>query len=42
MVSLVGSVFLVCLDDKIRHSAVGLKIRLNFFEKKKEKKRKPP
>jgi hypothetical protein len=28
-------------DDEVLHSTVGLKIRPNFFEKKKEKKRKP-
>jgi len=41
LVSLVNSVFLVGLDDEIWHSAVGLKIKNQFFEKKKGKKRKP-
>ena len=41
LVSLVNSVFLVGFDDEIWHNAVVLKIRSNFFEKKKEKKRKP-
>jgi len=31
LVSLVGSVFLVCLDDEIRHSVVGLKNSTLFF-----------
>ena len=38
MVSLVGSVFLVGLDNEIWHNAVGLKIRLNFLKRKKRKK----
>jgi len=41
LVSFVKRVFLVCFNDEIWHSAVGLKIKINFFEKKKEKKRKP-
>jgi hypothetical protein len=31
----------VGFDDEVWHNAVVLKIRPNFFEKKKEKKRKP-
>ena len=31
LVSLVGSVFLVCLDDEIQHSVVSLKNSTLFF-----------
>jgi hypothetical protein len=41
LVSLINSVFLVGLDDEVWHSVVGLKNQTSFFEKKKEKKRKP-
>ena len=38
LVSLVKSIFLVGFDDEVWHKAVVLKIRPNFFEKKKRKK----
>ncbi len=41
LVSLVNRIFLVGFDDEVWHKAVVLKIWPNFFEKKKEKKRKP-